>query len=270
VSQLEGGGIGADIGTRNVLVVGKSDRDPSLAGMGDAAPGMKPGRDTARMQEDTHPIQGVFRDLADATGGRALRRAGDIAAELDSVVADGRAAYLLSFAPDGPADDHYHALTVTLVNRRNLTLRYRTGYLYSKEPATLKERFRQSIWQPRDGSEIGVTATPMPQEKGASLSLNISATDLELAQQNERWVDQVGVFLALRDDSGLHARITGQSLQLRLAPATYQKALRDGIPFDQLIKDDTNFNSVRVVVVDENSGRMGSVTVPATALRRAP
>jgi hypothetical protein len=57
---------------------------------------------------------------------------------------------------------------------------------------------------------------------------------------------------------------------LRLAPATYQKALRDGIPFNQLIKDDTNFNSVRVVVVDENSGRMGSVTVPATALRRTP
>ena len=122
----------------------------------------------------------------------------------------------LSFRTDGPADDHYHALTVKLVNRRNLTLRYRTGYLYSKEPATLKERFRQSIWQPRDGSEIGVTATPMRQEKGASLSLNIAATDLELAQQNERWVDQVGIFLALRDDSGLHARITGQSLQLRL------------------------------------------------------
>jgi VWFA-related protein len=270
VSQLEASGIGADLRNRNIDQVGYTDRSQESAVVGDQSPANKNGRDTARMQQDTHPIQGVFRDLADATGGRALRRAGDIAAELDSVVADGRAAYLLSFAPDGPADDHYHALTVKLVNRRNLILRYRTGYLYSKEPATLKERFRQSIWQPRDVGEIGVTATPMRREKGATLSLNIAATDLELAQQHEHWVDQVGIFLALRDDSGLHARITGQSLQLRLAPATYQKALRDGIPFNQLIKDDTNFNSVRVVVVDENSGRMGSVTVPATALRRTP
>ena len=36
-SQLEAGGIAADIGTRNVLVVGKSDRDMSL--VGDTAPG---------------------------------------------------------------------------------------------------------------------------------------------------------------------------------------------------------------------------------------
>jgi hypothetical protein len=119
-------------------------------------------------------------------------------------------------------------------------------------------------------SEIGLTATPARDPKVAGLSLNITATDLELAQQNERWIDQVGIFLALRDDSGLHARITGQSLRLRLTAATYQKALHEGLSFDQLVKGDQTFDSIRIVVVDENSGRIGSVTVPATTLSRAP
>ena len=267
-SQLEAAGIGADLRNRNIDQVGFNDRSASI--VGDQSAANKNGRDTARMQEDVHPIQGTFRELADATGGRVLRRAGDIAAELDGIVADGRAAYLLSFTPDVPADDKYHALTVKLANRSGLNLHYRTGYLYSKEPATLKDRFREAIWQPRDMSEIGLTATPARDPKVAGLSLNITATDLELAQQNERWIDQVGIFLALRDDSGLHARITGQSLRLRLTAATYQKALHEGLSFDQLVKGDQTFDSIRIVVVDENSGRIGSVTVPATTLSRAP
>ena len=145
VSQLEAGGIAADIGTRNVLPIGKSDRDPSIQ-LGDATPGMKPGRITAEMHQDTRPIDSTFRELAEATGGRALRRAGDIAAELNSIVADGRAAYLISFSPDMPADDTYHQITVKLAAKRDLRLRYRTGYLYAKDPASLKDRFKQAIW----------------------------------------------------------------------------------------------------------------------------
>jgi VWFA-related protein len=268
VSQLEAAGIGADLRNRNIDMIGSTDRDKAVAAaIGDQSPANRNGRDTARMQEDTHPIQGAFRDLAAATGGRAIRRAGDIAAELNSVVADGRAAYLLSFTPDVPADDKYHVLTIKLVDHRNLNLRYRTGYLYSKEPATVKDRFREAIWQPSDVIEIGVTATPKSEGKNAALSLNIAATDLQPAQQNNRWTDRLDIFLVLRDDAGLHAKVTGQSLGLHLMPATYQKVLHDGIPFEQSIDGNANFDSVRIVVVDENSGRMGSVTVPATALR---
>ena len=54
---------------------------------------------------------------------------------------------------------------------------------------------------------------------------------------------------------------------MRLKPATYAKLLQDGIPFDQYIEKRPDAGSVRIVVVDENSGRMGSVTVPAAALR---
>ncbi len=265
-SQLEAGGTGADIGTQNVLPIGKSDRDKSFATLGDAAPNMKPGRITAQMQQDTHPIQGAFREVAEATGGRVFRRSGDIAAELNGVVNDGRAAYLLSFTPDQPADGKYHLLTVKLTGRRDITLRYRTGYEYDKEPATLKDRFRQAVWQPADVTGIALTAHPMAAAKVATLKLNIAATDLDLAQLGDLWAGKLDIFLIQRDDAGLHAHVTGQTLGLRLKPATYQKLMREGIPFEQAIETGPDTGSVRIVVVDENSGRMGSLTVPASAI----
>jgi VWFA-related protein len=149
-SQLEAGSTGADIGTRNVLVVGKSDRDKAYAALGDAAPNEKPGRLTSQMQQDLHPIQGVYREVADATGGRTFRRSGSIATELNGVADDGRAAYLLSFTPGEPADDQYHHLTVKVIGRRDITLRYRTGYEYAKEPTSPRDRFRRAVWQPAD------------------------------------------------------------------------------------------------------------------------
>jgi hypothetical protein len=228
------------------------------------------GRNTAEMQQDLHPIQGPVLELADATGGRALRRGVNITMALDGVIADGRAAYLLSFTPDAPADDQYHLLTVKLATQSGVRLRYRTGYLYSKEPATFKERFRQAVWQPLDVNEISVSATPVIEPTGSALELNIETNDLALKQQDERWLDKLDIFLVQRDDEGLHARVTGQRLGLTLKPATYQELLAEGISFEQLVEKKQDTGSVRIVVVDENSGRMGSVTVPVAALKSKP
>lgn len=284
-SQLEGGAVGADLQHANVQVNptataaqqlggamtadGTANRE-DLQAMKQAERDTTPGRLTAQMQQDTHPIQGTFRELAQATGGRALRRASDIAAELDSIVNDGRAAYTLSFTPDTPADGTYHHLVVNSPARKNITLRYRTGYLYEKEPATLKERFQNAVWRPADISEIALTATPAAGSNPATLKLNVAATDLALAQQAGRWMDRLDIFLVQRDDALFHAKIDGQTLAMRLKPSTYEKVLKEGIDIDQQIKTLPDTGALRIVVVDENSGRIGTLTLPATAFARKP
>jgi VWFA-related protein len=260
VSQLEAGVISADLENRLVQV-----KVPSLSDPNPPPPPNPTGRYAAAMHQDTRPIQPTFRELAEATGGRALRRAGDIAAELNSIVADGRAAYLISFSPDMPADDTYHQITVKLAAKHDLRLHYRTGYLYAKDPASLKDRFKQAIWEPRDAGEVGLTATPETTEKGPALRLEIRGTDLALAQQGARWSDRLDIFLALRNDTTFNAQVTGKSLQLRLMPGTYQKALQDGVPFEDHLPANAQFDSARIVVIDRNSGRVGTVTIPASA-----
>jgi len=278
VSQLEVGGVSANLESANVqltptanetvqlLSLPPSERQEAQEALAKSKRDINPGRITAQLQQDAHPIQGTFRELASATGGRALRRAGDIVAELESIVADGRAAYLLSFTPDTSADDKYHVLTMKAA-RPGLTLRYRTGYLFAKEPATMKERFRQAIWQPQEMTEIDLTAFSEQDSSGKMLKLKIAGSDVALAEKAGRWTGTIDIFVAQRNDDGMRAKLSGQRLGLQMKPATYENAIRDGIPFSQQIELASETDSVRVIVVDENSGRIGSITINASAIK---
>ncbi len=225
------------------------------------------GRLMSQMEQDMHPIQGVFREIAEATGGRALRRANDMVGLLNGVVADGHATYLLGFTPGKPADGQYHVLTVKLAGHKDAVLRYRTGYQYDAEPTTLKDRFKRAIWEAADASEIAVSTKEISDAKGKALRVTVAGSDLSLSQQNALWMGKLDIFLVERDDVGEHATVSGQTVGLRLKPATYQRAMSEGLTFDERIDSKpASGTSLRVVVVDVNSGRIGSVTVPASAL----
>ena len=131
---------------------------------------------------------------------------------------------------------------------------------------SLKDRFRQAIWQPTDASEIGVTASVAPSGASSSIKINIAAADLAMEQQAGRWMDRLDIFFIQRDDAGIHARVEGSTLGLRLKPSTYQNLLPSGLPFERAVEMKPGMGSLRVLVVDENSGRMGSVTIPSRAL----
>ncbi|HTX77113.1 MAG TPA: VWA domain-containing protein [Terracidiphilus sp.] len=243
----------------------------------------------SQMQQDLHPIQGVFREIADATGGHAFRRSSNIEGELNGVVEDGHATYVLGFSPKGPADGKYHLLTVKLLNHRDATVRYRAGYLYDKEPSTLKERFAKAVWQPTDVSEIAISARPVTDSVGKAIRVTIAGTDLDLTQQSAAsavqskpgetphaaatptphavWSGKLDIFLVQRAEDGMRAHVTGQTVGLRLKPATYQHAVADGLTFDERIQAKPGVESLRVVVVDVNSGRIGSVTLPTSAFQ---
>jgi VWFA-related protein len=220
------------------------------------------GRAAAQMRQDLRAVQPAIQQLAQATGGRSFPRADNIIGDLSSVVQDGHASYLLSFSPDIQPDNQYHRLNVTVPSRRGIVLRYRAGYLYTKEPSTLKDRLTQAVWQPQDGSEIGLNAHWDHASQGAAISLNIAASDIGLVQEGDLRTDKLDIFLVQRDDTGTRAQAKEQTLALNLKPETYQKVLQDGIPFAEFVEHKQNFGTTRIIVVDENSGRMGSVTLP--------
>ena len=284
-SRLEASVVSSEMGNRNVELSPTFQRPQSLeqqiegpeatAGL-DMNPYVKnrdfsnAGRLTAQMQEDLHAIQGVFREVAEATGGQALRRSNNMIGQLNGVVADGHATYLLAFTPTQPADGEYHRLTVKIPTRKNVTLRYRTGYKYDKEPTSLKARFNAAIWQPTDASEIAVSTRQVTDAAGKALRVTVAGTDLDLAEQSAIWTGKLDIFLVRRDEEGLHAKVSGSTVGLKLKPETYKRALNEGLTFDERLESMPGKGTLRVVVVDVNSGRIGSVTVPSNALEARP
>jgi len=83
-------------------------------------------------------------------------------------------------------------------------------------------------------------------------------------------MDKLDIFLVQRDDALFHAKIDGQTLGLRLKPSTYEKVLRDGINIDEPVKNLPGSGAVRIIVIDENTGRIGTLTLPASSLVKKP
>jgi VWFA-related protein len=266
VSQLETGGVSPDLQHQNVQLTQAVQDNASLGGGQTLSQSTQPGRIEAQMSQDVHSVQGPVRQVAAATGGRVIRRSGDLEKELSEIVADGHATYMLGFSPQGPADGQYHTITVKIAGRRGLTLRYRTGYLFEREPATLRERFQKALWNPTDVSEIAVTANVATADRESKITLNIATGDLGLQQQAGRWMGKLDIFFIARDDAGLHAQVEGQTLGLRLKSATYERLMPSGIPFEHAVAKNAGMGSLRVLIVDENSGHMGSVTIPGGVL----
>jgi len=52
-----------------------------------------------------------------------------------------------------------------------------------------------------------------------------------------------------------------------LKSSTYARLFQEGVPFEQFIEEPEQLGSVRIIVIDENSGAMGSITIPASSLR---
>ena len=88
-----------------------------------------------------------------------------------------------------------------------------------------------------------------------------------MQQQGGRWMDKLDIFFIQRDDAGLHAQVEGRTLGLRLKPSTYQTLVTSGVPFEHSVQMRPGMASLRVLVVDENSGRMGSITIPDLSLK---
>lgn len=239
------------------------------------------GRLIASSRGELSATQDGMHALAVDTGGKALFNTNDLTRGLAPALKETSAYYLLAWKPDAEAqkEKRFRNLEVKLINRPDLSVRVRKGYLdVDPEPAvaskpappaatklgdTASTKLRESIAAayPERGLPILLSADYYDlADKGATLStaIQIPVEFLAFSQQpdgkNQAAVDVSGAYY---DDKGVpRGGFMERIIATSLAPAT-SVGDRD-ITFTYPAKLTPGLYQVRVAARDAKSGRIGS------------
>jgi VWFA-related protein len=210
----------------------------------------------------------TMEEMASATGGKAFHDRNDREQGVREALADSREVYVLTYYPKAIAEDGaYHQIRVRST-RSGVQLRFRRGYYATaaedSSGAGAVDRLAHALSSPLDSSEIGIQASVEPGggANDVDVVIHVDPADLSLAHSSERWTGALRLEGVQIGATGERYEGVTQTAQLDLLPATYQRALEQGVRLELKMKREPSAVAVRVAVVDERGVRVGSLSVP--------
>jgi len=205
----------------------------------------------------------TMRELAALTTGQYLT-SNAIGRAIELAAREGRATYQVGYIPPLDRwDDKFHKLRVTSGNK-GVRLRTIEGYFGDVREADPQQRLALAIFGQADDSGIGIRATATPSGKvqgWTHFQIRVDAADLQLTP-GETYSGEFRVTLAYYTTEWQHDVWQDPPAQLHFTPAERDTVMRDGVNLssDRLVP--AGVHKVRIVVRDEQSGVVGSLTVP--------
>jgi len=215
---------------------------------------------------------GTFNQFADMTGGKAYFNTNDLANAFHDAVDDSGSYYLLGFylAPDDRKPG-WRKLQVK-VKLQHAQVRSRNGFYVLPEDKD-KAKSRQNDLELAVASPLDFTAVPMlarwkettsnGNKKRAAFELVLPA-DAALVVESDQNHLNIDFDAAAREPAGKVVATNGRTLDAHLKPESLQQIRSSGITYKGALELAPGEYSVRFVVRDNLTGRMGSVTAPLT------
>jgi VWFA-related protein len=212
--------------------------------------------------------------LADRTGGRAFYNTNDLKGAIRSAIEDSRVTYTLGFYPNLVKwDGKFHNLKVE-VKRPHLHVRARKGYFALPdphlEPSQKASVIREAALSPLDGTGIPMTVhvdvSGVPGIRTLHAQVQFDARSIQLTAENGRWDGLVSIDFVQLDNRGEILTGTDHLIKMELLPNTYERVLKEGYEFGKDINVRPNAFRLRVVVRDEATGAIGTVSIPVNQL----
>lgn len=214
--------------------------------------------------------------IADQTGGFSVKRANDLTKGFDRVGRESAAYYLIGYHPtDERHDGSYRKISVS-VSRKGVHLRARKGY-YAPEPSGKRRKDKSEeqdaalpVLQravdapfPLESVPLRVSAYVMgnagPTQANVVVATDIDIRDLAFDHVDDRYVDRLSFFaVALNMQTGERFK-SNQKIAMRLTKATREGYTRAWYPALADLQLPAGPYQLKVVVVDENNERAGSV-----------
>src|SRR5579859_461399 len=214
----------------------------------------------------------TLEEFAKRTGGRAFYNTNDIQGSIRRVIEDTRLTYLLAYYPtNGKWNGEYHKIKVE-VDRPALRLQYRDGYsaLPEEPPASPagKKALDAAILGPLDATAVAcvvkpvVQKTPPGQPPAVEMQYWIDARNITLTPAADGWQGSITLVAAEIGSRGESLKAVSHLISFHVTPAKREDFLTSGVRFNELVPIVPNAERIRVVVRDDPTGMVGSLSVP--------
>ena len=205
--------------------------------------------------------------IATSTGGVPYRNTNRLDTVISQALADRSLVYVLDYYPrHGNWNGKFHKLQVK-TSRSGVRLRYRASYRATL-PAKPRPQEQQQMLAAIASSPLDYAGLHYNVEVEPGLASR-SAFPLDVPADEVQWSSREGKMLAMLEIWFIQKRATGDDVttnsskaSIQLTTDEYQTALSAGVSLATDLKLDASTDKVRVMVQDENSGKVGSCRCP--------
>ena len=178
---------------------------------------------------------------------------------------DSEVTYTLGFYPDPKSLDlQYHALKVQL-NRKDIELRFRKGYMATPRDALLTDDDREQVvkdalWSSLAATGITIAATMNKIEKAIRITLIVDPMELQFTTDGGKRKAEIEVAFEQRSADGHDLGRTEQVAPITLDEDRYQS--KQPLTLTKTLTPADGLSEVRVAVFDRQAGKVGSLIIP--------
>ena len=199
------------------------------------------------------------------TGGRAFFHQ-DIPTVIKQVNTDIADAYEIAYVPTADNwDNKFHVIHITC-ERKGVRLITRDRYyaLPDTRPALDQQRAAlvAAFQSPIDASDIGLRVKIAPAASGVHMDIRIDPSDLLLREEGGKFTGGLTFLISNRGASGPLGEPTVSTFNLDLTKEQHDTVMKEGIPLSQDHPLADGVQQVRLIVLDQNTYAVGSLTFP--------
>lgn len=206
--------------------------------------------------------------LAERTGGRAFCNTNDVTTSIRRAVDDSTDHYMLGFYPlEDEWNSKFHNIKVR-VNRPGVEVRYRHGF-YSLPGSRMSAQDRAVLAMEAAQAPLEIARMTLmvrldpPPSADAPLHFELVIDPNQIALEPKGSLVKGRLYIAFlqRTDAGKILRVKHETVDLRLAEATYRSALTNGLALPREGALNPGAGQLRIAVCDGLSDSTGSITI---------
>jgi VWFA-related protein len=221
-----------------------------------------------QMSDTINKPAGNMRWIADATGGKAFLKNNDMAGSLARAMDDSTQYYQLSYYVQKDVMPGWHPISVK-VNQSGMDVRARSGVFIGR--LTAHDNPRADVMQAL-GSPYEMTSVPLVvrwtgqggndgEPKRIDFELSVLPRGITIDDTDNNHVSLTMKMIARNAEGKLTGDLT-RNIESHLAPDRVQQFARAGLNFSSAFGMEKGSYSVKFLVRDNLSGRVGTVTAP--------